>query len=107
MFHFLKGEIVVSKKILSKYKTIQEALDASPVGATIYIEEGVYHEALTITKDVRLVGRGAVTITTDTGSTVSIKGGHIQLEELFIHHTDSSKNFDASWSNSISPKLNN
>lgn len=95
MFHFLKGDIVVSQKMFSKYKTIQEALDASPVGATIYIEEGVYHEALTLTKDVRLVGRGAVTITTDSGSTISIKSGHIQLEELFIHHTDSSQNFDA------------
>ncbi|WP_059102863.1 right-handed parallel beta-helix repeat-containing protein [Shouchella shacheensis] len=48
--------IRVSKKLLSKYKTIQQALSAASDGDTIQLEAGRYKESLVIDKSVALIG---------------------------------------------------
>lgn len=52
-------EITVSKKFLSKYKTISQAIESAAPGATIYVEPGVYHESLVIDKEITLIGKGS------------------------------------------------
>ena len=46
----------------ASYNTIQSAINAAPVGATINICAGTYTEQLTITQTVSLVAVGAVTV---------------------------------------------
>lgn len=52
-------EITVSKKFLSKYKTISEAIKQATPGTTIYVEPGVYNESLIIDKEITLIGNGS------------------------------------------------
>lgn len=52
-------EITVSKKFLSKYKTISQAIESAAPGTTIYVEPGVYHESLVIDKEITLIGKGS------------------------------------------------
>ena len=40
------------------YATAQEAIDAAPSGATVFLDEGQWTEKLTVSKDLTLVGRG-------------------------------------------------
>ncbi|PAE94103.1 right-handed parallel beta-helix repeat-containing protein [Shouchella clausii] len=50
--------IHVTRKLLSKYKTIEEALLDASDGDTIKIDPGTYQESVTIAKSVHLVGLG-------------------------------------------------
>jgi pectin methylesterase-like acyl-CoA thioesterase len=41
-----------------QFQTIQAAIDAAPVNATIQINPGTYEENLVITKSLKLIGSG-------------------------------------------------
>lgn len=49
-------KIHVSRKLLSKYKTIRQALLDAHDGDTIEIEPGLYHESVQLSKSVTLIG---------------------------------------------------
>lgn len=50
------------------YTAIQTAIDDARLGDTVYVYNGTYHERLTISKTISLVGEGRDTTTIDTRS---------------------------------------
>ncbi|MGI9174255.1 MAG: right-handed parallel beta-helix repeat-containing protein [Rhodothermales bacterium] len=54
-----EGEAAVGKNYLVRSGgSIQEAVDAAPVGGTVFVRPGTYEETVTITKSLHLVGLG-------------------------------------------------
>ena len=55
------------------YKTIQEAINAAPAGATVIIAPGVYHESIVINKTLTIIGLpGSSPIFSGGGSGIAI-----------------------------------
>lgn len=52
----------------SDYATIQDAIDAAPVGGLVLIQPGDYDETLTISKSLHLLGLGHIQRTFETGA---------------------------------------
>jgi Ca2+-binding RTX toxin-like protein len=62
------------------YTSIQAAIDAAPVGATIHIGAGVFEENLVINKEVHLVGEPGAVL---QGYMVDLVGAHGGLDGYF------------------------
>lgn len=54
------GTIIVTKKLFSKYRTIQSAVNHAQPGDTIVLEPGKYKEHVKINKPVSIVGEGKI-----------------------------------------------
>jgi hypothetical protein len=74
-----------------EFSSVQAAIDAAALGATIAICPGTYHEDLSIVQDVRLVGAGDGQGSGDTilqgtadGAVVTNGGGVVALEQVRI-----------------------
>ena len=78
----LDGFASVSKSLVgSDYNTIQNAIDSLPSeGGLVVIYEGVYSEALTITKPVVMLARGNVSIEATDTSCISVSDASIYLD---------------------------
>jgi hypothetical protein len=61
-------------KVPDDYPTIQQAIDAAPEGAEIWVAEGGYPESLSITKGVTLSGGWNITFTQGTPGNSTING---------------------------------
>ncbi|UCD14533.1 MAG: hypothetical protein JSW60_03695, partial [Thermoplasmatales archaeon] len=48
-------KIIVAKNGAG-YTSIQEAINVSSIGSTIYVKEGTYNEIITINKEINLIG---------------------------------------------------
>ncbi|HDR8173328.1 TPA: right-handed parallel beta-helix repeat-containing protein [Bacillus thuringiensis] len=83
-------EIVVSKALFSRYKTISDAVKGASSGTTIVVKPGVYRENIYIDKDINIISEGdkqstvieafKTAIYIDSGSKVFIKG--IQIKQF-------------------------
>jgi hypothetical protein len=79
--------IRVSRKLFSRYRSIQQAIHDAPDGAIIEIEPGVYHEELIIDRYVELIGMGApgeVVITGKKYATVEMGTGYALVRNLTL-----------------------
>lgn len=77
--------LVVGRGGGQHFEKIGAALAAANPGATIQINTGNYEEALTITKSVKLVGNGSVTITGLTASAIKVQQqADVELRNLKI-----------------------
>lgn len=74
----------VSKSLIgSDYNTIQNAIDSLPTeGGLVVVYEGVYSEALTITKPVVIMARGNVSIESTDAPCISVTDASILLDGL-------------------------
>ncbi|OHT17528.1 hypothetical protein TRFO_02579 [Tritrichomonas foetus] len=64
---------------------IQETIDKANDGATIQIPEGEYDECLKITKSIKLIGKGPVTIRSgETTDTITSSGASVTIEGISI-----------------------
>ena len=92
------SELRVSKKIFSKFKTINQAIDKATPGSTILIEPGVYNEKIVIDKELRLIGDGPVDsiVLTNTDNTVLIIEDNVKVSGLTIYR-DGQKINDNHW----------
>jgi nitrous oxidase accessory protein len=75
---------------LGNYTTIQEALDTITVGGTVYVYPGTYHENLTITTPVHLIGENTNTTIIDGDNTqyvVTLDAGNSTLSGFTIIHS--------------------
>ena len=71
------------------HSTITAAMNAAPVGGTVRIRSGTYHERLQITKAVRLVGLGATAPVIDAqGSGIGILVSTNQVEIVGLQVID-------------------
>ncbi|MEH7111584.1 right-handed parallel beta-helix repeat-containing protein [Neobacillus niacini] len=91
-------ELRVSKKLFSKFKTINQAIDKAPPGSTIFIEPGVYNEKIVIDKELRLIGDGPVDsiVLTNTDNTVLTIEDNVKVSGLTIYR-DGQKLNDSHW----------
>jgi hypothetical protein len=83
--------LVVSASGDGDCRTIGEALGRARPGAEIRIRPGTYHEALTLSEDVRLIGdvsAGPVVIVSDSSHTVLVRGGAPRLVDITLRCED-------------------
>ena len=75
-------EIVVSKSLFSRYKTIADAVKGATPGTTIVLKPGVYREDIHIDKDINIISEGdkSDTVIETFQTAVSIQNG----SETFI-----------------------
>ena len=59
--------ITVAKDGGGDYTTIQDAINASENGDTVYVKEGTYQEHVTVNKTINLMGEGADRVTINGG----------------------------------------
>ncbi len=73
-----------------KYLTIQQAIDDSSIGDYIHVGGGEYHEQITITQSVTLLGDEGETKLDGTGylNLVLIQSEDVVLQELIIQNTN-------------------
>ncbi|SFJ33016.1 right-handed parallel beta-helix repeat-containing protein [Thermoflavimicrobium dichotomicum] len=82
-----KTSFKVSRKLFSKNRSIQKAIDEAPVGSTIEIEPGVYREDLVIDKYIELVGVGdreQIVIQGIKSSSITMKNGYAVIRNVTI-----------------------
>ena len=73
-------------------ETLQSRIDAAPKGATIEIEDGVYEEALVLSKPITLVGKGEVLLRTcEEKPVVAISGESVTLKNMKVEHCGDEK----------------
>jgi hypothetical protein len=79
--------IRVSRRLFSKHRTIQSALDGAPSGSVIEVEPGVYHEDLWIDRMIEIVGAGAkeeVIILGKKYATIEMSAGYAVLKNITL-----------------------
>ncbi|SHE46764.1 Right handed beta helix region [Seinonella peptonophila] len=82
--------IRVSRKLFSKNRSIQEAIDQAPAGSVIEIEPGLYKEEIHFHKYVQLVGIGdmeKVVIQGNRESTITMKTGYAVMKNITIRQS--------------------
>jgi hypothetical protein len=80
-FLLLSASAYAQYDVPTNYPTIQAAVNAAPTSTTIHIGAGTYNEAVTVSKQLTLIGAGATTIVTPpsgVGITVAANGVTIQ-----------------------------
>ena len=56
---YRKGDTMLTVGISESYTTVQSAVDACPVGGTVYVRSGIYRERVEIRKPLTLIGESA------------------------------------------------
>ena len=82
---------VVGPAGTATYQTIAAAISAAPIGAAIYVRNGVYNEAITMNKRAqRLIGESRDSVVINggtTGTAVTVTGVNVYLENLTLMTT--------------------
>ena len=71
------------------YSVIQDAINASASGDTIFVYHGTYHERLSIPKSITLIGENRTTTIIEgnqTSDVVTITAEYVTLRSLSIKH---------------------
>ncbi|WP_206186466.1 right-handed parallel beta-helix repeat-containing protein [Thermoflavimicrobium daqui] len=82
-----KTSFQVSRKLFSKNKSIQRAIEAAPVGSTIEIGPGIYKEDIVIDKYIELIGVGdkeKIVIQGIKSSSLTMKNGYAVIRNMTI-----------------------
>ncbi|MFA5772808.1 MAG: right-handed parallel beta-helix repeat-containing protein, partial [Thermoplasmata archaeon] len=89
------------------YATIQDAINASSNGQTIYIKNGTYNEALTISKTITLVGennQNTIIKRSGSGTAISIASaspGYVNISNIRVDNYYTAIQIDSSSHHSI------
>ncbi|MFD3450010.1 right-handed parallel beta-helix repeat-containing protein [Microbacteriaceae bacterium 4G12] len=81
------NEIRVSKRLFSKYKTINQAIQIAKPGTKIIVEPGTYNESLIFNKDIEIIGEGPVEkiiLCSTNSTTVFMNTDYARLSGLTI-----------------------
>ena len=81
-------EPVVDGSGAATYRTINEALAATPHAARIWVRAGVYRESLLLERAVEIIGEGEreeIVVQGALGNCVKVVGGAPVLRNLFLH----------------------
>ena len=77
-----------------EYSTIQTAINAASSGDTIYVKNGLYHEALMISKPLNLIGestQNAIINGGNVGNVVQVSGNNIAISGFTIEDAGTSE----------------
>jgi|GEM_PF-787108 len=77
------------------YATIQDAINDSSIGQTIYVKNGTYYERFTISKTITLTGENQNTTIIDgsgTGSVVTITANYVNVSGFTVRNSGSNWN---------------
>jgi parallel beta-helix repeat protein len=77
-----------------EYSTIQTAINAASSGDTIYVKNGLYHEALMISKSLNLIGestQNAIINGGNVGNVVQVSGNNVAISGFTIEDAGTSE----------------
>ncbi|HEC89392.1 MAG TPA: hypothetical protein ENI44_02285, partial [Thermoplasmatales archaeon] len=76
------------KSNLNYFKSIQDAIDAIPIGGTVFVYNGIYNESIMVDKSITLVGEDKYNtiIETDGDIVVTIKSNSSSIYNFTIRH---------------------
>jgi len=107
----VRFSIVTYFVVPDDYKTIQEAIDKSSDGGTVYVRSGTYREWIIINKPLRIEGESKENTTIngygvpDCGRIVQILSSDVSLYNLNITHPDEDPHFGITIGSEMSSRL--